>query len=74
MFFFCDLCPTSVFKENRRETGAPGPLECDENTVNSVSDAMSPYRHKSHQKGDPGLHFGGVWARFGVTLATQSLP
>ena len=72
---FCALWPKSSFcKENYRNTGDPGPLECDENIANTVSDAMSPCCGKSTENEGPGLHFGGLWGHFGVTLGTKWAP
>ncbi len=63
-----------VFEENCRKTDDLGPLECDENIANTVSDAMSPRCGKSTENEGPGLHFGGLWGHFGVTLGTKWAP
>ncbi len=68
--FSCDLWPLPIFDENCRETSEPGPLECDENIVNTVSDAMSPWRNKIPKMMAQGSNLEG----FGVTSGSLWAP
>ena len=70
-FVFVAGVQHQLSKENSWKTGDLAPSKCDENIVNTISDAMLPCCSKKSKKQCPGRHFGGLWCHCGVTLGAK---
>ena len=74
MAFLGDLEPTHIFIRNVFKTGEPRTSKmCPKHSKYAVGCKVG-FLQKSHQKGRPGLHFGGLWGHFGALWPPNGIP